>query len=74
MVTCIQLDRDCADICRLASALMARNSPYAAQVCQLCAKICTACADECAKHEHDHCQECAKACRRCAEECSKMAA
>jgi hypothetical protein len=40
----------------------------------LCATICTACADECAKYEHDHCQECAKACRHCAEECSKMAA
>jgi hypothetical protein len=74
LARCIRLDRDCADICRLAVALMARGSEFAPQVCGLCAEICSACADECAQHEHmDHCRECAEACRRCAEECRKMA-
>lgn len=74
MTRCIQLDMDCADICRLTSALMARNSTNMQPACLLCAQICDACADECDKYAYDHCQECAKACRRCAEECRKMAA
>ncbi len=74
MARCIQLDIDCAAMCRLAAAAMARGSELAPQICALCAEICEACADECGKHEHDHCQECASACRRCADECRKMAA
>ena len=73
MARCIELDRDCADICRLAAILMSRESDYAKEFCALCAKICRACGEECAKHEMDHCQECAKACMNCAEECERMA-
>src|SRR3989337_174619 len=73
MARCIQLDIDCAAICRLAVGYMARGSELAADVCDLCATICEACAQECAKHPMAHCQECAKACRRCAEECRRMA-
>ena len=74
MARCIQLDIDCAAICRLAAGYMARGSELAADVYELCAQICDACAKECAKHPMDHCQDCAKACRRCAEECRRMAA
>jgi hypothetical protein len=74
MTLCIKLDRDCADICRLAAAYMARDSAFALSICQLCAQICDACGRECAKHEKDHCQACAAACRACAEACRKMAA
>lgn len=74
MARCIQLDIDCAEICRLAAGYMARGSEFAKQFCSLCADICKACGDECAKHEPKHCQECAEACRLCAEECRKMAA
>ena len=74
MARCIALDMDCAQICRLASALMARGSEFAGALCRLCADVCQACGDECAKHEADHCRECAAACRRCAEVCRKMAA
>jgi len=74
MARCIQLDMDCAVICRLAVGFMARGSELAADVCDLCAEICDVCAQECAKHSMAHCQECAKACRRCAEECRRMAA
>lgn len=74
MAKCILLDRDCADACRLASAWMSRDSPFAKQACALCAVLCDACADECERHEADHCRRCAAACRKCAEECRRMAA
>ena len=74
LARCIQLDRDCADICRLAMAFMARDSEFAQRVCAMCADICQACGDECAKHSHmEHCVRCATACHRCAEECRRMA-
>lgn len=74
MARCIALDMDCAEICRMAAAFMARNSEFAQQIAKLCADICEACGEECAKHQAGHCQECAQACKRCAEECRKMAA
>jgi hypothetical protein len=66
MARCIQLDMDCAAICRLAAGYMARGS-------ELAGMICEACAQECERHQMDHCRECAQACRRCAEECRRMA-
>lgn len=73
MARCIALDMDCAQICRLASAYMARGSELAGAICQTCADICDACGDECEKFQMAHCQECAQACRRCADECRRMA-
>ena len=73
MARCIQLDIDCAEICRLAVGYMARGSELAADICDTCATICDACAQECAKHQMAHCEECAKACRRCAQECRQIA-
>lgn len=74
LARCIALDRDCADICRIAAAFMARGSEFAHKLCILCAEICDACGEECARHEHmEHCRRCADACRRCAEECRRMA-
>ena len=74
MARCIALDMDCAQICALAAAAMARGSEHVLALCVLCAEICKSCGDECGKHKMQHCQECAKACLRCAEECRKMAA
>ena len=74
MVRCIALDMDCAQICALAAAAMARGSEHVPALCALCAEICKSCGDECGKHKMQHCQECAKACLRCADECRKMAA
>lgn len=68
MKRCIQLDRDCADICALAASFMSRNSEFAQQICALCAVICEACGSECKKHKEEHCQKCAEACRRMAGE------
>jgi len=73
MARCIRLDRDCADFCKMAATLMARECDYAKALCKQCAEVCRACAEECARHESDHCQRCAQACRSCAEECERMA-
>jgi hypothetical protein len=74
MARCIALDMDCAQICRAASAFMARGSSFAKTLCALCADVCQACGDECGKHQAAHCQECAAACRQCADACRRMAA
>jgi hypothetical protein len=73
LARCVQLDIDCAQICRLAAGVMARGGELAPQVCQLCADVCEACGEECARHQMDHCQACADACRRCAQACRQMA-
>lgn len=73
-VHCINMLRDCADICALASQWMSRGSMYAKQLCQVCATICDACATECAKFQDAHCKDCADACRKCADECRRMSA
>ena len=73
MAACIALDMDCAAICRMGASYMSRDSRFAVELCQLCAKVCEACAEECVRHPYEHCKACAKACRRCAEECERMA-
>jgi hypothetical protein len=74
MARCIELDIDCAAICRLANAYMARGSQFAGAICGFCAEVCDACGEECARHDKmEHCRACAQACRQCAEECRKMA-
>ncbi|MGI4884854.1 MAG: four-helix bundle copper-binding protein [Janthinobacterium lividum] len=69
MVPCIRLDRDCADICRLTAAFIARGSDHAPHILKECIEICQKCHDECAQHPHAHCQECAAACQACLEAC-----
>jgi hypothetical protein len=73
MVRCIALDLQCADVCRLAAASIARGDEDVKAVCSLCAQVCKTCAAECAKHAMDHCQRCADACQRCADACASMA-
>jgi hypothetical protein len=74
MAKCIELDLQCAAICRSAAEVMSLGSGYSSRLCQICAEACRACADECSKYNDDHCQRCAEACIRCAEECEKIAA
>lgn len=69
---CIRLDRECAEICAFTAESLSRNTPFAIEIFELCAKACEACADECEKHSHDHCKACAEACRRCADMCRSM--
>jgi hypothetical protein len=64
---------DCAECCKLAATLSARQSPLAAAACECCAKACERCGDACAKHPGDkHMTECAKSCRDCAKVCREM--
>jgi vacuolar-type H+-ATPase catalytic subunit A/Vma1 len=74
MSRCIQLDMECSSVCKTTVQLMHLQSNHANAVCQLCADICNACAEECEKHDHEHCRSCAAMCRECAEECMSMAA
>ncbi|UOQ98326.1 four-helix bundle copper-binding protein [Hymenobacter sp. 5317J-9] len=74
MVPCIRLDRDCADICRLTAAFIARGSDHAQHVLKECMEICQKCHDECAQHQHDHCKKCTEACKACLEACRAYAA
>ena len=50
MARCIALDIDCAQVCALAAAAMARGSEHAKAICMLCANICEVCGAECAHH------------------------
>ncbi len=72
LVECIRLNRDCAELCLLASAWMARGSRFASLMGETCAIVCNACAEECAKFPTSHCQVCASACRQCAEICRRI--
>lgn len=74
MAQCISNNIDCAEVCRTAAVLLARDSKHGKHLLRECIELCNICADECSKHDHDHCQACAKACRECAEACAKMVA
>ena len=79
---CIQLDLECAAICRSATELMSLGSEYSYSLCTICMEVCNACADECEKHATmdiaamgmEHCKACAEACRKCAAACEEMVA
>ncbi|MBX3201597.1 MAG: four-helix bundle copper-binding protein [Labilithrix sp.] len=72
LVECVRLDRDCADLCRLVAAFLARGSSFSPAIAAACAEACDACAAECDEHEMEHCRACAEACRDCAAECRRM--
>ncbi len=73
MAACIANDMDCADVCRTAAVLLARDSKHGKHLLKEVIEICEACVAECSKHEADHCQACAKACRECADACRATA-
>ena len=69
MARCINLDRDCADICIQAARLLKRDSEIGHQYLLICEEICRMCAAECGKYAHEHCKQCAQACKDCADAC-----
>jgi hypothetical protein len=69
MAHCIELDRDCAEMCFLGAKLLIRDSEFSHEFLAFCEKVCRSCADECGKHEHEHCKRCAEECLKCAEAC-----
>ena len=73
LARCVQIDRDCADICALTSEYISRESEFAPALASQCAVVCDSCAQECEKHSHmEHCKQCAEVCRKCAVECRKV--
>lgn len=73
MAKCISIDIDCAEVCRTAAVLLARDSPHGKHLLKECIELCDACAAECDQHNHDHCKACAVACRDCAAACRAAA-
>ena len=69
MARCIALTSECADVCHLASSMLARNSENIEKYLKLSADISLECAKECEKHEFDFCYKCAQVCRKNAEMC-----
>ena len=69
MAHCIELDRDCAEVCLLGAKLLLRDSEIAHSYLLVCEEACRRCAEECSMHEMEHCKRCAEACRRCEEAC-----
>lgn len=69
MHTCV----DCAECCKVAATLSARQSPFARYACECCAKCNDECAAACEKFPSDaHMAACAKSCRDCAKACREM--
>ncbi|RYY96871.1 MAG: four-helix bundle copper-binding protein [Chitinophagaceae bacterium] len=72
MAYCIELDRDCAELCFLGARLLLRDSEIAQSYLRVCEEACRLCAEACSMHDHDHCKRCAEACRRCEEACHQQ--
>lgn len=64
---------DCAKMCELSSCLIASDSKFAMDHCNLCATVCEKCSDACSMFQDEHCQKCADTCNKCSEECRNMA-
>ena len=69
MAYCIELTRDCGEVCSLAARLLIRQSEFSHDFLAFCEEVCRRCAEECGKHEHEHCKQCAAECMACAEAC-----
>ena len=69
MAHCIELDRDCAEICFTGAKLALRDSEFLHSYLVACEEACRTCAEECSKHGEEHCKTCAAACRRCEQAC-----
>lgn len=73
MRQCIRTCLDCADICdatfKLATRRTGANDLLVQEILQLCVTACDLCAEECARHDHEHCRLCAEMCRECGRDC-----
>jgi hypothetical protein len=70
---CIALTRECAIVCAANAELMAIGGENARILCNDCATICIACAEECDRNGAlQHCRDCAMVCMKCAEECKNL--
>lgn len=65
---------ECAAFCKMAVALLTRETEHASTFCTLCASVCDACARQCELEDDSTFVRCAKLCRLCAAECRSMVA
>lgn len=72
MAECIRLCRDVADLARMNTQLLTRDSAFGPEAAEVFVAAAEACADECAQHSHKHCQECAEVLTRAARSTRKM--
>lgn len=69
----INLLLDCAEVCRLTTGFIIRNSEFYPIICGDCARICTRCGTEFEQYDDiDQLMLCAETCRRAAESCSLL--
>ena len=67
---CIELCRDCAEICLLGAKLLSRDSDITNAYLLVCEEACRLCAEECSLHnDFEPCKECAIVCFSCQEAC-----
>jgi hypothetical protein len=74
MEDCVELSKDCAEICRLAVSYMERDSKQVAAMLLACVKACEHCQRECDKYMMNYCAACSAACRKCVVECQAVLA
>jgi hypothetical protein len=65
---------DCATICSVSAALVARQSPMMDVECTACAEACRRCAEHCEKSQDSGgiAKDCARICRECERACREM--
>jgi hypothetical protein len=68
------LAMDCAAVCAVSAALVARQSPLMDAQCNACADACRRCAEECEKGQSDAgiMKDCVRICRECERSCREM--
>jgi len=64
-----RLSRDCADLCRLTAAFLAREAEHTPHLLRECAELCRACANACTQFDTPQHRTCTEACRRGEDAC-----
>lgn len=72
MGECVRLCRDVVDVASLHARFVARGSPNASALAELCADVCEACVEECERHDTEHCRACVEVLAECAVACRAM--
>lgn len=72
MAECIRLCRDVADLALQNVRFVARDSIFGPELAETFAHAAEECAQECARHRHEHCQECASVLQRAAKSTHQM--
>ncbi len=65
---------ECEEMCQTAVDFLVADSPFAYELCDICARVCDSCAESCAKIDENDLpmKECIKACYECAQACRMM--